>query len=125
MCLVDGKDGRFGMVREGSKMKRLSLNYFPFEEDEKKKLIVREYEAPDEGDEDEVITDETGALGPSDEYGTEEVVGSDGEKRTVIFVDVVWKEVADKDTMVKYAKALLKGVLRTWADEAERLEAIE
>lgn len=106
-------------------MKRLSLNYFPFEEDEKKKLIVREYEAPDEGDEGEAITDEIGALGPSDEYGTEEVVCSDGEKRTVIFVDVVWKEVADKDTMVKYAKALMKGVLRTWADEAERLEVRE
>lgn len=96
-------------------MKRLSLNYFPFEEDEKKKLIVREYEAPDEGDEDEVITD----------YGTEEVVCSDGEKRTVIYVDVVWKEVADKDTMVNYAKALLKGVLRTWADEVEVLEVGE
>ena len=96
-------------------MKRLSLNYFPFEEDEKKKLIVREYEAPDEGDEDEVITD----------YGTEEVVCSDGEKRTVIFVDVVWKEVADKETMAKYAKALLKGGLRAWAEEVERLEATE
>lgn len=106
-------------------MKRLSLNYFPFEENEKKKLIVREYEAPDEGDEDEVITDETGTFGPSDEYGADEVICSDGEKRTVIFVDVVWKEVADKDTMVKYAKALLKGVLRTWADEVERLEATE
>lgn len=101
------------------------MNYFPFEEDEKKKLIVREYEAPDEGDEDEVITDETGTFGPSDEYGTEEVVCSDGEKRTVIFVDVVWKEVADKDTTVLYAKALLKGVLRTWADEVERLEVGE
>lgn len=115
MRLVDSEDRRFGLVREGSKMKRLSLNYFPFEEDEKKKLIVHEYEAPDEGDEDRVVAD----------YGTEEVVCSDGEKRTVIFVDVVWKEVADKDTMVKYAKALLKGVLKTWADEAERLEATE
>lgn len=96
-------------------MKRLNLNYFPFEEDEKKKLIVREYEAPDEGDEDGVIA----------EYSTEEVVGNDGEKRTVIFVDVGWKEVAVKDTMVKYAKALLKGVLRTWAEEVEGLEATE
>lgn len=96
-------------------MKRLGLNYFPFEEDEKKKLIVHEYDAPDEGDEDGVMA----------EYGTEEVVGSDGEKRTVIFVDVVWKEVSDKDTMVKYAKALLKGVLRSWADEVEGLEATE
>ena len=96
-------------------MKRLNLNYFPFEEDEEKKLIVRECEAPDEGDEDGVVA----------EYGTEEVVGSDGEKRTVIFVDVGWKEVAVKDTMVKYAKALLKGVLRTWAEEVEGLEATE
>lgn len=96
-------------------MKRLSLNYFPFEEDEKKRLIVREYEAPDEGDEDEVITD----------YGTEEVICSDGEKRTVIFVDVVWKDDWDEEDVVKYAKVLLKGVLVTWADEVERLEATE
>ena len=115
MFMVDGEDRSFGMVLEGSEMKRLNLNYFPFEEDEKKKLIVREYEAPDEGDEDGVIA----------EYGTEEVVGNDGEKRTVIFVDVGWKEVAVKDTMVKYAKALLKGVLRTWAEEVEGLEATE
>ena len=43
----------------------------------------------------------------------------------MIFVDVVWKEAADKDTMVKYAKALLKGVLRSWAEEVEGLEATE
>ena len=43
----------------------------------------------------------------------------------MIFVDVVWKEVSDKDTMVKYAKALLKGVLRSWADEVEGLEVGE
>lgn len=96
-------------------MKRLSLNFFPFEEDEKKKLIVREYEAPDEGDEDGAITD----------YGTEEVVCSDGEKRTVIYVDVVWKDGWDEEGVVKYAKKLLKGVLMSWADEVERLEATE
>ena len=98
-------------------MKRLSLNYFPFEEDEKKALKKRVYEAPDEDSEDAAL-DEDG-------YGVDNVVGPDGEEKIVIYVDVVWAPNVSEEGVVRYAKKLLKGVLMAWAEEVERLEATE
>lgn len=98
-------------------MKRLSLNYFPFEEDKNKALKKRVYEAPDEDSEDAVV-DEDG-------YGVDNVVGPDGEEKTVIYVDVVWAPNVSEKGIENYAKKLLKGVLRFWADQVEKLEVGE
>ena len=98
-------------------MKRLSLNYFPFEEDEKKALKKRVYEAPDEDSED--------AARDEDGYGVDNVVGPDGEEKIVIYVDVVWSPIVTEEGILNYAKKLLKGLLSFWADQVEKLEVGE
>ena len=98
-------------------MKRLSLNYFPFEEDEKKTLKKRVYEAPDEDNKDAAL-DEDG-------YGVDNVVGPDGEEKIVIYVDVVWSPNVSEKGILNYAKKLLKGLLSFWADQVEKLEVGE
>ena len=96
---------------------RLSLNYFPFEEDGKKALKKRVYEAPDEDSEDAAL-DEDG-------YGVDNVVGPDGEEKIVIYVDVVWAPNVSEKGILNYAKKLLKGLLSFWADQVEKLEVGE
>ena len=103
-------------------MKRLVLYDFLFEEDRTKALKKRVYEAPDE---EEKPFDENGERESLDSCGVDNVIGPDGEEKTVAYVDVVWSPIVTEEGIVRYAKKLLKGVLMAWAEEVERLEVSE